>query len=79
MSVLERLKKIYLESAGCDASDVSFTVEATLVEDLGLNSVALLYLARSVEEEFDVSFSNSDLESLKTVGDVIAAIERLSK
>ncbi len=73
----ERLKKVYLENAGDDAPVENFTEDAELVRDLGCDSVTLLYMAMSLEEEFGISFSNTDLQSFKTVGGTVEIIERL--
>ena len=49
-----------------DTADIS--EESTLFEDLGLNSLTMMLLAVSVEDEFDIKFE--DVESLETVGEV---------
>lgn len=43
---------------------------------LGLDSLDLLELAVALEDEFSIEISNSEVESLRTVGDVIALVER---
>lgn len=42
--------------------------ESNLVEDLGLNSLTLMLLAVSIEEEYNMKFD--DLSSKETVGEV---------
>ena len=42
--------------------------ESNLVEDLGLNSLTLMILAVSIEEEYNMKFY--DLSSKETVGEV---------
>lgn len=56
-----------------DVSDVS--EESRLIEDIGMNSIGLLYMAMAVEEEFGTAFTNSDFAVLRTVGDVVRKIE----
>lgn len=52
--------------------DVSkINIDSMIVEDLGVNSIGLIYLAVAVEEEFDVDMSKASLESFKTIKDVI--------
>ena len=46
-----------------------------LIEDIGMNSIGLLYMAMAVEEEFGIAFTNDDFAKLRTVGDVIKKIE----
>lgn len=55
------------------AADI--TPESRLVEDLGMNSIALLYMAIAVEEEFGVKFTNEDFTNLRSVADVVAKVE----
>lgn len=49
--------------------------EATLREDIGINSIGMLYMAMAVEEEFGIKFKNEDFAAIQTVGDVITCIE----
>lgn len=52
--------------------DVSkINIDSKIVEDLGVNSIGLIYLAVAVEEEYDVDMSKASLESFKTIKDVI--------
>jgi acyl carrier protein len=63
-----------------DSIDTSaLTPEATLREDVGINSIGLLYMAMAVEEEFGIKFTNDDFASICTVADVIACIESKCK
>jgi acyl carrier protein len=72
--ILERLAKLF-ESVFENEVDISsLSTELRLIEDLGMNSIGLLYMAMAVEEEFGVRFTNDDFLTLKTVGDVINKI-----
>lgn len=56
--------------------DVSaLTPQTRLKEDLGLNSIGMLYMALALEEEFGLTFQNEDLAQLHTVADVLRRIE----
>ena len=71
---LKRLASLF-ESVFENEVDVSsLSAESRLIEDLGMNSIGLLYMAMAVEEEFGVRFTNDDFSTLKTVGDVIDKI-----
>ncbi len=48
---------------------------AYLVEDLGLNSVGVLYIVIAIEEFFGIEFENIGFNDFKTLGDVIDYIE----
>lgn len=47
--------------------------DSLLVEDLGLNSLTMMLLAVSIEDEYGITFDDS--ARLETVNDVISYIE----
>lgn len=75
MTTLERLIVVF-ERVFEDEVDISaLRPESELVADLGLNSIAMLYMALALEEEFGIKFTNDDFRILRTVEDVIAKVE----
>ena len=64
----EELKDIIVDTLSCDADKV--TMEASLADDLGADSLAAVELSMALEEEFDVTIADEDLPNLKTVGDL---------
>jgi acyl carrier protein len=50
------------------------TPEVRLREDLGMNSIGMLYMAMELENEFDIRFENDDFAAIKTVGDILAKL-----
>ncbi|TME95004.1 MAG: acyl carrier protein [Chloroflexi bacterium] len=69
----ERLKKIIVEQLGVDEGDVK--PEASFVDDLNADSLDLVELIMSLEEEFGMEISDDDAEKIKTVGDAQEYIE----
>ena len=69
----ERLKKIIVEQLGVDEAEVK--PEASFVEDLNADSLDLVELIMSLEEEFGVEISDEEAEKIKTVGDAMEYIE----
>lgn len=62
----------------CDQLDVEedqVTMEAVITDDLGADSLDIVDLVMSFEEEFDMEFPDEDVENVKTVGDVVKYIE----
>ena len=69
----ERLKKIVVEQLGVDEADVK--PEASFVDDLNADSLDLVELIMSLEEEFGMEISDEEAEKIKTVGDAQEYIE----
>ena len=75
MKTLERLTKVF-NAVFEDSVDISnIKPEASLREDIGINSIGMLYMAMALEEEFGIKFKNEDFASIRTVDDVIKCIE----
>lgn len=72
--MIEKLTKIICKHTG--NNDITITVDTILIADLGLNSLDLVNLACIVEDEFDIEIPDRAIKDFKTVGDVIAFIEK---
>ena len=76
MEILNKLKEIFISINPDTEIDMNLiTEESSIIEDLGLNSIGVLYLVLAIEEEFNIVMHNSSIESFKTLGDVISFIE----
>ncbi len=72
MKIEDKVKKIIAEKLDVDISDV--VPEASLIDDLGADSLAIVELIMSIEEEFDIEIPDEDAEKLATVKEAIAYI-----
>ncbi len=63
----ERLKRIISEQLGVEESQV--VPSASFEEDLNADSLDLVELIMSLEEEFGIEISEEDAERIRTVGD----------
>lgn len=72
MNHLEKLSGIIADQLGIEQNIIT---EDTTLEDLGADSLALVELVMSVEEEFDIEIQDEDMEKFKSVGDVLDYIE----
>jgi acyl carrier protein len=69
MSVEDKVKKIIAEKLGVDLEEV--VPEASFVDDLGADSLDLVELIMSMEEEFDTDIPDEEAEKIQTVQDAI--------
>ncbi len=72
-TTFERLKKIIVEQLGVDEEEVTTT--ASFVEDLNADSLDLVELIMSLEEEFGMEISDEDAERIQKVSDAVEFIE----
>ena len=71
--MLERIKEITAEALGADISTI--TADTSFKEDLRADSLDLFELVMQCEEEYGIEFPSEELDSMKTVGDVIRFIK----
>ncbi|MBQ4338875.1 MAG: acyl carrier protein [Clostridia bacterium] len=71
--VFEKIKKIVTEQLEVDESII--TLDASITSDLGADSLDLVDLAMSIEDEFDIELNDDALETIKTVGDMVRFVE----
>ncbi len=79
MTTFERLKKVCDSVFEGELDTSAITPEASLFDDIGMNSIGILYMAMALEEEFSIKFLNDDFPNIKTVADVINVIEKKVK
>lgn len=78
-AILQRLKKILKDSLPKNIDVSKIKLNDRLIEDLGFNSVAMVYMAFAIEKEFNVDISDLSFSSFNTIDDVINYIEKHSK
>lgn len=79
-TIFDRIKKIIVEQLGVNEDEVLAT--ASFVDDLGADSLDLVELIMSIEEEFStperkVEIPDEDAEKISTVQDAIDYIKDL--
>lgn len=65
MSISDKIIKVIAEKLGVEREEVA--PEASLVDDLGADSLDLVELIMSMEEEFDIEIPDEDAEKIITV------------
>jgi acyl carrier protein len=71
--ILASLAEILEEIAGVNPSDV--TPDKSFVDDLDVDSLAMVEVAMAVEEKFNAKIPDEKLSELKTVGDAMNYIK----
>jgi acyl carrier protein len=74
--ITQKLTEVFSMAMGPAGASISgFDRNSALVEDLGLNSVGILYVVIAIEEYFAIQFDDVGFNDFKTVGDVIDYID----
>jgi acyl carrier protein len=70
----QTIRKLVAQQLDVDAAQV--TMEARFLDDLGADSLDLVELVMSIEEEFDVEIPDEEAEKIVTVGDAVAYVKK---
>lgn len=70
---IDTVKNIIADQLDMDVDDI--TMESSIVDDLGADSLDVVDILIAFEDEFDVKLPEEEVEQLKTVGDIVKYIE----
>lgn len=71
--MFEKVRDIIVDTLSCEADAV--TMEATLADDLGADSLDAVELNMALEDNLGVSIPDEELANLKTVGDIVKYLQ----
>ena len=71
--VLEKVKAILSEQF--DVEEDTITNDTSITEDLGADSLDVVDLLMSIEDEFEIEVPDTEIENIKTVGELVKYIE----
>lgn len=71
--IFDKVRDIIVDQLDVNENDV--TMDASIIDDLGADSLDVVDLIMSFEEEFDVEIPDEEVENIKTVGDIVRYIE----
>ncbi len=77
MSTFDTVKKVLIEQL--DVSEEEITPTASIVDDLGADSLDVVEIVMGLEEAFDVEIPDEDAETIKTVQNIIDYVENKNK
>ena len=73
MSNFEKVKNLLVENLG--VAEEKITLESEIIKDLGADSLDLVEMLLSMEENFGITISDDQTENIKTVKDIVDIIE----
>ena len=73
MAVADTVKKLISEQLNRPIEEI--TDDKEVVKDLGADSLDVVEMLMSLEEQFDITVPEEDAVNIKTVGDIIKLIE----
>lgn len=71
--VFEKVREIICDQLDVEKEEVS--MESNIIDDFGADSLDVVDLIMSLEDEFDKEIPDEDIEKIKTVADVVSYIE----
>ncbi len=75
--MFEEFREMLTEYVDVPAEEIK--EDSRFIEDLGLNSFEFMTLLGNLEDEYDVEVDENEILGIKTVGEAVAYIEKLSK
>ena len=76
MSIFEQLQEIIADQLELDVEEISY--DSHILDDLGADSLDLVDLLMSVEDEFGIEIPDEDVENISTIGDIVEYIDSKS-
>lgn len=73
-TIEERIKAIIVEQLGLE--EVKVAGDASLIDDLGADSLDLVEVVMALEEEFDMEIPDQDAEDIETLGQAVTYVEK---
>jgi len=74
---LEKVKKLLADQLNIDVEKI--TENSKVIDELGADSLDVVEMLMTLEDEFNVSVSDEESVTLKTVGDIVKLIESKMK
>lgn len=76
-NTFEKVAALIADQLGIDKDTV--TPDKEVVKDFGADSLDIVEMLMGLEEEYGITISEEDAGNVKTVGDIVALIEKHAK
>ena len=77
MDIADKVKEIISQQLDVDKANIKD--DASFIDDLGADSLAIVELVLAFEEQFEIDIPDEDTEKIRTVQDAIDYIEKHAK
>lgn len=71
--IFDKLCELLADQLGVDPADI--TPETHIIDDLGADSLDVVEMVTTLEEEYNIAFLDDSLKEHLTVGEIVAYIE----
>ena len=71
--VFETIRAMIAEQLEIEEDEI--TMDSALIEDLGADSLDVVDLVMSIEDEFEIEVPDEAIENMRTIGDAVRFIE----
>lgn len=71
--VFEKVKKMLADQL--DADEAELTMETNIAKDLDADSLDVVELLMTIEDEFSIEIPDEEIENIKTIGDLTEYIQ----
>lgn len=75
--IFEKVKELVAEQLGISQDEIK--LESNIVEDLGADSLDVIEMLMTLEEEYGISIPDDQIGQVKTIGQIVELIENLKK
>ena len=75
--VLEKVKELVAEQLNISADSIS--EQSNIIEDLGADSLDVIEMLMTLEEEYGITIPDDKIGQIKTIGQIVALIEECKK
>lgn len=70
----DKVKEMMISTLNCDEDKI--TPEATIAEDLGIDSLDAVELVMALEEEYGIKIPDEELGNMEKVSDIVACVDK---
>ncbi|MGN1201297.1 MAG: acyl carrier protein [Candidatus Caccovivens sp.] len=75
--ILDKVSELVAEQLGIDKSTI--TAESNIIEDLGADSLDVIEMLMTLEDEYGITIPDEKISQIKTIGQIVELLEESQK